>query len=476
MFVAILLCTTVAAGEEPTALQIGHEPQFFIDDYLVDNRWGVEYLTETVTRVFHPPRKNKRNPVIAGTGGYVNVVRNDKAGLFRMWYQDYWDQSLKPRKYTYGIAYAESRDGIHWKLPRIGKYDFKGTRNNNIVLLGPENGRAEAQFLLDLPPEHKRGYKYVMLYSTNVRGRSGLHLIGSQNGIDWDTQSDSRIAASFTPDTHTSIVWDPKQKKFVGFTRATNIYRARGERRKIARLEHTALWESWPITPHNILLPDAVDARTNHNYFYGMPTRYYAGIYWGFLWPYQHQGDIYTELAFSRDGETFRRLPGRPRLLDLGPVDSWDDGMVLASGWLEVGDEWWIYYSATNGPHQLRDLTPGIGLARVRKEGFVSLRSPAGGGYVVSRLIRWPGGKLYINADVGQSEMTVRITDYHRQPLEHFVSNPSLPLVGDSVRHQVKWTDGDINSLKGRAIRIELFMKGVVDLYTLRAVPDGEQP
>lgn len=174
MFVATLWSVAVEARGEAQVLEIAHEPQFFVDDYLVDNRWGVEYLTETVSRVFHPPQKDKRNPLIAGTGGYVNVVRDEQAGLFRMWYQDYWDQSLEPRKYTYGIAYAESVDGVDWKLPRIGKYEFKGTRDNNIVLLGPEHGRAEAQFLLDLPPQHRRGYKYVMLYSTNVSGQSAF--------------------------------------------------------------------------------------------------------------------------------------------------------------------------------------------------------------------------------------------------------------------------------------------------------------
>ena len=126
------------------------------------------------------------------------------------------------------------------------------------MLLGPENGRAEGQFLLDLPPQYRRGYKYVMLYSTNVRGQTGLHLIGSQDGVEWDLQSDMRIATDFTPDTHTSIVWDSQRREFVSFTRASNIYRKKGERRKIARLQHDALWERWPIVPRNILLPETL--------------------------------------------------------------------------------------------------------------------------------------------------------------------------------------------------------------------------
>ena len=87
---------------------VGNTPQLFVDDHLVDNRWGVEYLTETVIRVFHAPIKHEANPLVSGTGGMLNVVWDEEAGLFRMWYQEYWDQSFEPRLYTYAVAYAES--------------------------------------------------------------------------------------------------------------------------------------------------------------------------------------------------------------------------------------------------------------------------------------------------------------------------------------------------------------------------------
>ena len=60
------------------------------------------------------------------------------------------------RDSTYGVAYAESDDGIDWHLPTIGRHEFKGTTDNNIVLLGPQGGRAEVPYLLDVPDEYKR--------------------------------------------------------------------------------------------------------------------------------------------------------------------------------------------------------------------------------------------------------------------------------------------------------------------------------
>ena len=447
---------------------LDNQPQLLVDDHLVDNRWGAEYLTETVLRVFHAPVKHPLNPLIGGRGGYVNVRRGDD-GLFRMWYQEYWDQSLEPRRYTYAVAYAESDDGVEWRLPRVGEHEFKGTRDNNIVLLGPRGGRAETPFLLDIPESERRGYRYVMLYLTD--DPKGARLIGSHDGIRWDPRSDTAITDGFTPDTHASIVWDPCLERFVWFTRATDIYRARGARRKVARLEHRALWDEWPVRCENVLLPDEVDAGALNNYFYGMPTTYYAGMYWGLLWPYRHQEGIHTSLAFSRDGRDFRRPAARPALVDVGEEGSWDGGMAMASRWLEVGDEWWFYYCGTQGAHKELDPQPGIGLARLRKEGFASLRSPPGGGFVVTRVFGCPGGRLWLNADAGRGEIRIKATDYGRRPLEG-CAEESLPVTGDAVRHEVRWPEGGGTSgLAGREMRLEFETRGEVDLYAFGFAP-----
>ena len=159
-----------------------------------------------------------------------------------------------------------------------------------------------------------------------------------------------------------------------------------------------------------------------------------------------------------------RRVPAdRPRLIDIGAEGEWDGGMVWASNWLEVGAEWWIYYAATSGPHKALDPGPGIGLARLRKEGFASLRSPAGGGFVVTKTLRSPGGRLLVNADATKGELRVRLTDYGREPLPGFASQP---IAGDGVRQEVYWDGGDASVPAGRPLRLEFEMKGVVDLYS----------
>ncbi len=478
--------------EEP--VEIGHESQFFIDDYIVDNRWPLRKRDEVFVRAVHRPVKHPTNPVLPDNGGYVNVVWDEDARLYRMLYQDFWYYSLEPLKYTYAVAYAESSDGIKWTTPNLGFYNWKKSNDNNICWQAPSDRDspqtigAYSQYLLTIPKEHRRGHKYVMYYVT----AAGVHLVGSNDCIHWDESSVTLIGRDFHPDTHASIVWDPVRKLFVWFTRATDRYGdgeniTRGATRRIARLENRELWTEWPLDTQNILIPDVEDAGgvsggelEGANFFYGMPVRYHAGIYWGFVWPYRLEaGLIETQLAISRNGRVFERLPFRPTLIGLGPESAWDDGMVFGSPqWIEVGDQWRMYYSGHAGPHHSIERAAGIGVVTIRKEGFVSLRGPEHGGVVCTRRIRWPGGGLFVNCDATslagkQGELRVRVVDSGRNPLPGFGYENSVPFNGDSTAHEMKWKQHRINTLKERVVRLE-FLLIMADLYTFRAVPVQE--
>lgn len=463
---------------EPVA--IGSEPQFVFDGFIVDNHYALKYKQQAVERVFHPPKKHARNPLIAGEGGYVTVRRDPDSGRFQMWYQTHaprLDAQGKHKGSNYAIAYAESKDGLNWERPELGLLEWKGTKENNIVYKGITDQRASGPCLIEAPEANRRGYRYIMSYHTGgvKKGMKGIRVVGSQDGIHWDKASDS-LLAELHSDTLNSIVYDPVERQYVMYCRAKHIYRTfrgdildTGASRRVARMTGPSLWEEWTSEPQNILIPDELDSAKQFNFFYGMPVRYHAGIFWGSLWPFKMNTDVVTELAFSRDGVRFERLPARPRLLDLGEDGQWDDGMVFGNDWIEVGDEWWFYYSGFDGPHG--DPTarqPGIGVATIKKERLISLRGPRGGGVVITRQILWPGGKLLLNADTSGGEIKVRLSDAKRRVLDGFDYDDCVPLDSDSVRHTVRWKDKSIESIAGQTIRLEIFLKEA-DLYTFRA-------
>jgi hypothetical protein len=199
-----------------------------------------------------------------------------------------------------------------------------------------------------------------------------------------------------------------------------------------------------------------------------MPTTVYAGVFFGFLWPFRWNDRIHTELAWSRDGIHFDRHPLRPRLVDYGPEGSWEDEMVFASNWVEMGDEWWIYYSGWDGPHGNRERASAIGLATIRREGFVSLRGPRNGGVVCTRSMVWPGGKLFVNAAAPKGQITVRVSDANRRVLAGFDHADCQAWQGDSTNAEITWKSQSIDQLKGQTIRLEFFIRDC-DLYSFRA-------
>ena len=92
---AAILLLTFASPSTPQAapipsepVVIGSEPQFLHDGYIVDNVWAIRYKRQAVQRVFHQPRKHPGNPILTGDQpSYLWVVRDEAAGLFRMYYQ-----------------------------------------------------------------------------------------------------------------------------------------------------------------------------------------------------------------------------------------------------------------------------------------------------------------------------------------------------------------------------------------------------
>ncbi len=472
-------------------MEIGREPQFVFDLHTVDCTWSLREKQEPIRRVFHACKKHGDRPLLTGDQpSHFWVVRDADTGLFRLWYQlnhevEYPQGRQKGQNVfeTY-MAYAESRDGLTWERPALDL--FKGLTEqklpNNCVLFRPKAPRNafDTPQIVEVPEADRRGYRYLMLYlgAGADSPRRMIRLVGSQDGIHWDLEHDQLISP-IGSDHANCIIYNSDRKEYDLFLRAKQIYLAPGQgknpldagqsRRGVARMTSPELWTEWRSQPQTIMTPDEVDADAGYNYFYGMPVRRHAGIYWGFLQSFRLNDYMHAELTWSRNGIDFERLPARPKLIEYGPKGSWDDTMILACpNWIEVGNEWWIYYNGWDGPHETPKRTGGIGLAKIRKEGFISQHGPAGGGVVCTRSLRWPGGDLLVNADARAGELKVRVSDEFRKPIAGFNYDDGPTFTGDSVAQSIQWKTGSLDSLKGRNIRLEFSLKNA-DLYTFRA-------
>jgi len=471
-----------------------NEPQLFVDDYLVGNRYNEDEISARVPHVLHLGErlaepvltKDKDKPWEHRGMGYFSVLYDAYADIFRMYYTIYNakdDESAYLKLYS--VCQAVSKDGLHWEKPLTNIVPWGPQEYTNIVLRGESEGkiahvlsdradgtRADGEQVRNigmLAPENLRGHRFLAYYCDHEH-----YLATSEDGVHWKQRQ--QMILPNRVDCYQTIVYDPTMAQYVIFYRNRIVYEKKqgawrkGNPRMISRLASDQLWKLWNTLPETVLIPDGDDAGR----FYSMPTFLYGGVYFGMLTQYgENPQKIEVELVWSRDGFHWDRAPGRPMLIAVGQEGAWDDGMVFpADRVIERDDEWWLYYSGSDGYHDSKDGESRVGLIKFRKEGFVSIRADSHGkeSYVVTRPILWPGGELVVNADASNGYVKVAVTDARRRLYEGFAYEDCVSFSGDAVRHTIGWKGAGIDSLKGQLVRLEFAFKHA-DLFAFLAQP-----
>ncbi len=107
-----------------------------VDGYLIDRLTGV-----TQPRL-HPPVPREITLIHAapweGTGsGYHSVFQdgNRYCMYYKAWHLDVGQGKLNTGRHPSFCCYAESADGVTWRKPALGLYEFQGSKDNNITLV-----------------------------------------------------------------------------------------------------------------------------------------------------------------------------------------------------------------------------------------------------------------------------------------------------------------------------------------------------
>jgi hypothetical protein len=192
------------------------------------------------------------------------------------------------------------------------------------------------------------------------------------------------------------------------------------------------------------------------------------------------QGAVEGQLAYSRDGRHFIRVGERAPFLPVGAPGDWDDGRVYPSGAIVRDNEIWIYYGGWGARHtgssqdDLGKVIGGrrrmaaVGLARMRLDGFVSLRAGGAEGLVLTRQVLVRGEHLRLNANALSGTIAVEVLDPTLRPIPGFARGDSVPIRTDSVSTEVRWRERpDLRSLRGRAVRFRFYMSKA-DLYSMQ--------
>ncbi len=490
---------SVGSALQPNAgsvLDIGSGLQLFVDDYLIDHLGGGAEL-----RLHHPVPQGivmtYDQPWEGAGSGYQSIFRD--GDIYRMYYKS-WHRRVGPGAPNTDsnplfCCYAESRDGIHWYKPKLGLFEYNGSKSNNIVMVEKMGNLkisvGEPAVFKDGNPGLDPRARYKALFPLN--DDSGLIPFRSPDGIHWSALSKEPVITYGAFDSQNLAFWDVVHGEYRAYWR-TFDKNVRG-----VRTATSGDFIHWG-RPEDIHYDNSLSQQqlyTNQikpyyrapELFIGFPTRYIDRDWSASmraLPELQHRewrsgisprfGTALTEalIMAGHDGVNFKcwneafLRPGIER------PGSWTYGqqyigwqMVETKSLLEgAPNEISLYatesYWSGNKASKLRRYT-------MRLDGFVSANAPMSGGELLTKTLTFTGSKMNLNfSSSAVGEIRVEIQDETGKPIPGFTAEDCPPIFGDTIERTVTWkSPSALSKLEGKAIRLRFLIKDA-DLYSFQ--------
>lgn len=457
-------------------VDVGSRRELFVDHHLIDQLDGARL-------VLHRPQPREMilkfdQPWEGIYSGYETVLRD--GNTYRFYYRGM--PAAKHDFDTEVTCVALSNDGIHWTKPKLGIYEVRGTKQNNVVLARHRGCHNLAPFI-DTSPNCPASQRYKALGGT---GAPGLLAFVSADGLHWRQLQDAPVITQGAFDSQNNAFWSEAEGQYVCYFRVF-----RDGKRWIARTtSHDFIHWADPVDleldgkPREHLYTNQIDpyVRAPHIYL-GLPTRFLPGrrvvtdeeakrIGTPTEWNYANDcTDIL--LTSARGGTDFKRTFLEAFIRPGADLRNWTSrANYAARGIVSTGKRelsLYVKHHAGYPSSHVRRYT-------LRPDGFVSVHASYEGGDLVTKPFSFTGSKLSINfATSAAGGLRVEIQSADGTSLQGFTIDSCPEIIGDRVDHMVSWKSGtDISSLSGKPIRLRFQLKDA-DLFSFQCVDSVSQ-
>ncbi|MEI2722037.1 MAG: hypothetical protein V9H26_00385 [Verrucomicrobiota bacterium] len=467
------------AGE---VVELGSRRELFVDRFLIATMRGVELR-------LHEPRDEGTvlqfdEPWEGIHCGYSTVIR--EGDHFRIYYRG------MPADVVDGTAgevtcVAESNDGRRWTKPKLGLFEVRGTKANNVVLAGDPPFSHNFSPFLDGRPDGPPDQRYKALAGIS---KSGLVAFVSADGLRWRKLRDTAVIPEKAPfkfawmfDSQNVAFWSEAESKYVCYFRVWEGVR------RIARTESTD-FVNWSDP---VLMSQMTEGQPS-------PTE---DLYTNQTDPYFRAPHLYLAVAA-------RFVPGRQAISDedakalkvaKGYEKDVSDAVLMTTRGGSVYDRTFLSSFIRPGIGARnwvsRNNYPALGIVQtsptemslyvnqdyaqptahlqrysLRLDGFASVQAPYAGGELLTKPLQFSGDRLQLNfATSAAGSIRVEIQDDAGKPIDGFAAGDCVEVIGNEIERVIRWKSGaDVSGLAGKTVRLRFVMKDA-DLYALRFAP-----
>ncbi len=450
-------------AEDDAVRDIGSRLELFVDRWLVHDLQGVTFQLHTpeLAPPVDPPRPQ---------GHYATVLRD--GDRFQFYYRGDKDPKVGWKTHGWEVYHegevtlvAESKDAIHWTLPKLGLFEHPSFPAGNIMLMDEFLVNHNFTPFIDTKPGTPPDQKYKALgglaYQPSPmyeeirarRGPGGLKAFVSPDGIHWKKLQEQAVIPEDWGkyfDSQNYAFWSESEQCYVCYFRRF-IKGCRGIARTTSQdfIHWTDLVEMEANLPHEHLYTSCTQPyfRAPHIYV-ATPTRF------------MDQRGAATDILFmtTRGGgkyeRTFTQAFIRPGL----SKDKWGNRANYAA----------IGIHQTGATEMSLFLTGGRRYT-LRLDGFASINAPLSGGELITKPFKFTGTKLEINYSTSAAgRVRVELQDADGKALPGFALDDCLPIYGDDIARFVKWkASEDVSAFAGKPVRLRFAMEDA-DLFSLR--------
>ena len=297
MLAVVLVLGVACSAVIGQPVDIGGRLELMVDDHLIESMTG-----EARLQLHRPERREivfrTDAPWEGNASAYQSVFQD--GDLYRMYYRGcHYREPRVPSGpaaralefHAYYLCYAESEDGIHWRRPELGLYDFKGSKANNIVLHPDTPGNncspPETGVFLDNNPDCPPEERIKIIGHGDLEG-DGLYIMKSGDGVRFSPLSPDPIVTEGKFDSQNTAFWDPTIEAYREYHRVhlpggvPGI--ATASSRDLLHFPSPVLLE-YPGAPNDGLYTNAIQPyyRAPH-LLMGFPMRYTEREWSGPLW------------------------------------------------------------------------------------------------------------------------------------------------------------------------------------------------